>query len=95
MFTALHAEIKPLENETPDKINWHYFALTVDLAKWEYVELCSVNRVFDLRGVKMTLVDPYPRINFLHNPFLWVESDTNRRVFLYVDSIVISTGKEE
>jgi hypothetical protein len=80
-------------NETPDKINWHYFALTVDLAKKEYVELKSVNKTFDLRGIKPTMVDPYPRIDYLINPTLWVEADTNHRVFLYVDSIVNSTGK--
>lgn len=80
-------------NETPDKINWHYFALTVDLAAREYVELRSVNRTFDLRGIRPTIVDAYPRIDYLLNPVLWVEADTDRRVFLFVDSIVNSTGK--
>lgn len=79
-------------NETADKINWHYFALTIDLGRREYVELSSVNRTFDLRGCKPTLVDPYPRIDFLLNPLLWIEADTNRRAFLFVDSIVISMG---
>jgi hypothetical protein len=80
-------------NETVDKINWHYFALTIDLEKKEYVELQSVNKKFNLSGIKPTIVDAYPRINFLVNPILWVETDTNRRAFLYVDSIVNSTGK--
>jgi hypothetical protein len=80
-------------NETPDKINWHYFSLTVDTAKGEYVELRSVNRVFDLRGCKPTHVDPYPRVNYLQNPVFWIEADTDRRVFLFVDSVCISTGK--
>ena len=82
-------------NETADKINWHYFSLTVDLAKREYVELCSVNKVFNLRGCQPTVVDAYPRINYLLNPVFWIEADTDRRVFLFVDSVVISTGKEE
>ncbi len=86
---------KLVYNETIDKINWHYFALTVDLAKREYVELRSVNKTFDLRGIQPTIVDPYPRIDYLLNPTLWIETDTNRRVFLYVDSIVNSTGKGE
>ncbi len=79
-------------NETADKINWHYFSFTVDLARREYVELRSVDRVFDLRGCSPTLVDPYPRIAQLLNPLVWIEADTNRRVFLFVDSIIISTG---
>jgi hypothetical protein len=81
-------------NETADKINWHYFSLTVDLARREYVELRSVNKVFDLKGIAASYVDAYPRINWLLNPVLWVEADTNRRVFLFVDSIVNSTGNE-
>jgi hypothetical protein len=81
-------------NETADKINWHYFALTVDLAAREYVELRSVNRVWNLKGIQPTLVDAYPRITHLLNPVLWIEADTDRRVFLFVDSIVNSTGKE-
>jgi hypothetical protein len=81
-------------NETADKINWHYFALTVDLAAREYVELRSVNRVWNLRGIRPTLVDAYPRIMQLLNPVLWIEADTDHRVFLFVDSIVNSTGKE-
>jgi len=82
-------------NETADKLNWHYFALTVDLAKREYVELQSVDRHFNLRGIAPSLVNAYPRINQLLNPVVWIEADTDRRVFLYVDSIVNSTGKGE
>ncbi|MDX9985141.1 DUF6772 family protein, partial [Sphaerochaeta sp.] len=79
-------------NETPDKINWHYFSLTVDLDKSEYVELCSVNKRFDLRGIAATTVGRYPRIDWLLNPVVFIEGNDNRRVFLYVDSIVNSTG---
>lgn len=79
-------------NETPDKINWHYFALTVDLDRGEYVELASVDKRFDLRGIPATTVGRYPRIDWLLNPVVFIESDTTRRVFLYVDSIVNSTG---
>lgn len=81
-------------NETIDKINWHYFSFTMDLEKREYVELRCTDKVFDLCGTQPTLVAPYPRIDQLLNPLLWVEADTNRRVFLFVDSVVISYGKE-
>ena len=84
------SEQKLCYNETPDKINWQYFALTVDLKHGEYVSLQSVNRKWDLRGIKATVVPRYPRIDWLLNPVLFIESDTNRRVFLYVDSIVNS-----
>ena len=77
-------------NESDDKINWSYLRLTVDLAKREYIELQSGRNVYDLRGIRPTLVDPYKGIQSLLNPLFWVEADTDRRVFLYVDSVVIS-----
>ena len=82
-------------NETPDKINWQYFALTVDMRKKEYVELCSMNRRWDLRGIAATTNPRFPRIDNLLNPVVFIESDTNRRVFLSVDSMVNSMDWEE
>ena len=78
-------------NETDDKINWLYLRLLVDTNKKEYVELQSRDKTYDLRGIKPTNVSPYARIEGLLNPLIWVETDCDRRVFLYVDSVVIST----
>jgi hypothetical protein len=77
-------------NESDDKINWLYLRFLYDLDKKEYVELQSRNKIFDLRGITPTHVPPYARIEGLLNPVIWIETDTNRRVFLYVDSVVIS-----
>jgi len=81
-------------NESDDKINWMYLRFQVDLATRQYVELQSGDRKFDLRGLAPTLVPAYANIEGLLNPMLWIETDTNRRVFLYVDSIVLSIGQE-
>ena len=77
-------------NESDDKINWIYFRLTFNSAKREYVEFQSGATVFDLRGMSPTLVQPYDRIEGLLNPLFWVEADTNRRVFMFIDSVLIS-----
>lgn len=77
-------------NESDDKINWLYLRLLYDPGKKEYVEMQSRNKVFDLRGKTPTNVSPYARIEGLLNPLIWIETDSDRRVFLYVDSIVIS-----
>jgi hypothetical protein len=77
-------------NESDDKINWLYVRLLFDTAKREYVELQSGDQVWDLRGVRPTLVAPYARIRGLFNPGIWVENDDQRRVFLFVDSVVVS-----
>ena len=77
-------------NESDDKINWMYVRFLFDTVKHEYVELQSGQRLFDLRGLGPTLADPYSNIDGLLNTVFWVEADTNRRVFLYIDSVVIS-----
>lgn len=77
-------------NESDDKINWSYLRLLIDTEKREYVELQSGSKVFDLRGIKPTLTAPYARIKGLFNPSMWVENDTDRRVFFFADSVVIS-----
>jgi hypothetical protein len=77
-------------NESDDKINWSYLRLTVDTKKREYAELQSGTKIFDLRGESPTLVAPYAGIDNLLNPVIWIETDTNRRVFLFIDSVVIS-----
>lgn len=77
-------------NETDDKLNWMYFRLKVDTEKREYVEMQCKDRIFDLGHAPIVAVDKYRRIDGLINPVFWVETDTNRRVFLYVDSVVVS-----
>lgn len=80
-----------LYNESPDKLNWLYMRLTVDVAKREYIELQSMDKVFDLRGIQPTLAPRYRAIDNLINPIFYVETDTNRSVHLYLDSVLYST----
>lgn len=77
-------------NETDDKINWQYMRMKIDTLNREYVEMQCQDKVFDMRGIPITYVDAYGRIDGLINPVFWVESDADRRVFLYVDSVVVS-----
>lgn len=77
-------------NETDDKINWLYLRLLVDTEKREYVEMQSCETTYDLRGTPIALCAPYARIRGLVNPLVWLEADTSRRVFMYMDSVVIS-----
>ena len=79
-------------NETVGKINWTYLRFLFDTNKREYVELQCGQQIFDMRGLKPTLVDKYANIDGLLNPVFWIEADTDRRVFLYLDSVVISVA---
>ena len=78
-------------NESPDKINWMYFRLTFDFERRKYIELQSLDRVFDLDGLAPTMSPRYESIDNLINPIFYVETDTNRSVNFFIDSIVYST----
>src|SRR4029450_712288 len=78
-------------NETFDKINWHYLRFLVDSSRREYVELQCNERTFDLRGIQPTRAPAYPRIWSRLNLALWVEADTDRSCFLFVELAVMST----
>ena len=77
-------------NETDCKINWQYFRLLLDVKDWKYVEMQCQDRTFDLGGHPVHPSVPYHRIDGLMNPLCWVENDTNRRSFLYLDSVIVS-----
>lgn len=79
-----------LFNESPDKINWLYFRLTVDIRNRRYVELQSMDQVFDMRDLEPTLVPGYKSIKDLINPIFFIETDTDRSVSLFLDSVVYS-----
>ena len=77
-------------NESPDKLNWNYFRLVIDYNKREYIELQSQDRIFDLRGIAPTATPRYKGIDNLINPIFYIETDTNRSVNLFLDSVVYS-----
>lgn len=84
------SEQKLIYNETDGKINWMYMRLLIDLKEFRYIELQSGDRTFDLSAFAPTAAPPYERIHNLINPVFFIESDTARRVFLFLDSVVIS-----
>ena len=77
-------------NETDCKINWQYLRVVIDTDKREYVEMQCQDKTFDLGRHPIYTIPGYERIDNLMNPLVWVETDANRRVFLYVDSVVVS-----
>lgn len=78
-------------NESPDKINWIYLRLLIDYQNREYIELQSQDQVFDMRGLRPTLAAPYAGITNLINPIFYIETDTDRSVNMFLDSVVYST----
>ena len=54
------------------------------------MEFQCQDRIWDLHGTHVTNVPGYHRIDNLINPLFWVETDQPRRVFFYIDSVVVS-----
>lgn len=64
--------------------------MLIDTENRRYVEMQCQDKTFDLGGHPIYTIPGYERIDNLMNPLVWVETDANRRVFLYVDSVVVS-----
>lgn len=78
-------------NESDDKLNWTPLSLTVNLETRSYEEFRIGGRVLSFPdGAHPTLAPAYNDIEGLLNPVFFVEADTDRRVSLFVDSVVIS-----
>jgi hypothetical protein len=78
-------------NEIATKQNWHYLSWTIDLRNREYVELQCNDRKWDLRGLSHEPLPLYPNLRDLLNLGAYVETACDRRSFLYLDSVVLST----
>ncbi|WP_413317949.1 DUF6772 family protein [Agrococcus sp. 1P02AA] len=82
-------------NESDDKLNWMPIALTIDVAARRYESFRVGRREHRFPpGARPTLAPAYADIEGLLNPVLFVEADTDRRVSLYVDSVVVSVETE-
>lgn len=78
-------------NESDDKLNWTPFSLTVNLQSRSYEELRVGNRTLTFpEEAHPTWAPAYNDIEGLLNPVFFVEADTDRRVSLFLDSVVIS-----
>jgi hypothetical protein len=79
-------------NESDDKINWLYFRMKVNVIKKCYVEFQCGNSIYNMNEQPYSIVEAYNNIDNLFNPVIWIENDTKRRSFLFVDSVLISVN---
>lgn len=77
-------------NEIPTKVNWHYFRLGFDIRTLRYTELQCNDLVLDLSGLGTLKFDAMPNLQNLFNVIPFVDSDSDKRAFLYFDSILLS-----
>ena len=78
-------------NEIATKQNWHYLRLDFDLASMSYLHLQCNDRVFDVSGIRPMSMPAMANLWCMLNTAFWVETDRDKRAFLYVDSVLLST----
>lgn len=77
-------------NETATKQNWHYLRWLIDLETSRYLELQSNDRTWDLSDLPIPSVKKNPNLRTLMNLGFFVEANTNKRCFFYIDSVLLS-----
>jgi hypothetical protein len=78
-------------NELPTKLNWHYLRLLVDLAAGQFLEFQCNDRRYDVSALGLIRAAPIATLPCLLNAAFFVEAGADKRAFLYVDSVVVST----
>lgn len=78
-------------NELPTKMNWHYLAVTFDLASMRFVSFRCNDREFDKDLPVPFELDLWPNLRGLLNTIFFVETDVDKRAFLYLDSVLFSS----
>jgi hypothetical protein len=79
-------------NEIPTKVNWFYLRVDLDLRRRRVTRLQCNDLVMGAEPLEFIAFAAMPNLRGMLNAFLWVQTDTAKRAFLYVDSVVLSTG---
>lgn len=80
-------------NELPTKINWHYLSFKWDLKTMSYLELNCNGQKHDVEGLTGITVEAMPNLRNLLNVIPFVETDSDKRAFLYLDSVLLSAER--
>ena len=77
-------------NEIPTKVNWHYMRFDFDLASMQATHFQCNDRVFDLSTFDSIRIPAMRNLWCMLNLGFFVEADTDKRAFLYLDSVCLS-----
>lgn len=92
----LDADPQPLcYNEIATKQNWHYIRVGFDLATMSYTSFQCNDRVYDVSGIAPMVMPAMANLWCMLNVVFWVETDLDKRSFLFVDSVMLSGDWEE
>ena len=77
-------------NEIATKMNWHYLRVNVDLAERRFLGFQCNDLVYDGDPLKYISIPAMPNLNCMLNTLFWVETNRDKRAFLYLDSVLLS-----
>lgn len=77
-------------NEIATKHNWHYLRFDFDLQTMQITGLQCNDRVFDVSSLDCIRIPAMPNLWCMLNIAFFVEADADKRVFGYLDSVLLS-----
>ena len=77
-------------NEIATKQNWHYLKVGFDLETMSFLSFRCNDRVYDVSRIAPMALPAMANLWCMLNVVFWVETDRDKRAFLYVDSVVLS-----
>jgi hypothetical protein len=77
-------------NEIATKYNWHYLRMGFDLRSMAFTSLQCNDRTYDVSAMEPMRMEAWPNLNCMMNVCWTVESDSSKRAFAYLDSVLVS-----
>ena len=77
-------------NEIATKLNWHYLRLGFDLGTMAFAYFQCNDRHFDVSEVEPMRMPAMANLWCMLNVAFWAEAGTDKRAFLYLDSVMLS-----
>ena len=77
-------------NEIATKHNWHYLRLDFDLAGMKYLAFQCNDREIDVSGIDAMHIPAMSNLWCMLNLGFFAEADADKRVFFYLDSVLLS-----
>ena len=75
---------------SPGSFNWHYLRFDFDLDRMAWLGFQCNDQVFDCAKVDSIRMSAMPNLSCMLNLVFFCESDTAKRTFFYLDSVLLS-----
>ena len=82
-------------NEIPTKVNWLYVRADISLRDRRVTRLICNDHVMENTALEYIEFPAMPNLRGMLNVFFWVQTDVAKRSFLYLDSVLVSSGDDD